>query len=139
MGASESGYSLSAATPTLPSAGGETKADRQRAYAYMRKHLLMFDSEVAATKRRLAYFAEQSSVDLTAVFVEEIQTWPTAFERFLQAVVKDEVELVILPSMLHFAVLGSPSRIKYYFERATGARVITLHGAVSHCPGEAAS
>jgi hypothetical protein len=123
----------------MPSGDGETKSDRQRAYAYMRKHLLMFDSEVSRTTERLTYFANESGFELAAVFVEEVETWPAAFERLVQAVIQDKVEVVLLPSMLHFAVLGVPKNIKGHFEAATGARVITALDVVSYEPGEATS
>ena len=79
---------------------GETKGERQRAYAYARKHLLMFDSEVNRTKERLAYFADTAGYELAATFIEEIDTWPAAFERLLHAVIRDKVETVILPQPL---------------------------------------
>lgn len=99
----------------------------------------MFESEVNRTKERLAYFAEASGYELAAVFLEEIETWPLAIERLIRAVIKDKVEVVILPSMLHFAVLGAPNEVKGYFESATGARVVTTLDAVSYSPGEAVS
>lgn len=105
----------------------------------MRKHLLMDELEVVNTKQRLAYFADQSGYELAAIFIEEIQTWPVAFERLLEAVIRDNVEVVILPSMLHFAVLGAPNNVKKYFESAAEARVVTAFDAVSDCPGEAVS
>ncbi|MEV4261345.1 hypothetical protein [Kribbella sp. NPDC049584] len=97
-----------------------------RAYAYLREHLLVCISEVNRTKERLAQFAADSGIELAGTFVEEDPRRPAAFERLLQAVTRDEVEVVLLPSLLHLAVLGSPGSIKGYFEAATGARVITM-------------
>lgn len=105
----------------------------------MRKHLLMFESEANRTRERLEYFANEAGYELAAVFIEEIQTWPAAFERLVHAVARDKVTIVILPSMLHFAVLGSPNNVKEYFEAATGAQVITTLDVVSYDPGEAVS
>jgi hypothetical protein len=136
---SGSGYSLFGSCSTTHSAAGETKVERQRAYAYLRKHLLMFESEVDRTKERLAYLANEADLELAAVFVEEVETWPAAFERFVQAIVQDKVEIVLLPSLLHFAVLGAPNDVKDYFEAATGARVVTPVDVVPYKPGEAAS
>ncbi|MEV8376429.1 hypothetical protein AB0P21_27045 [Kribbella sp. NPDC056861] len=118
---------------------GEPKAERQRAYAYLRKHLLMVDSELSRAEERLAYFAEATGLELAAVFVEDIETAPAAFERFIRAVVLDKVEVVLLPSLLHLAVLGAPTHIKDNFEAATGAKVLTTLDAVSYEPGEAVS
>jgi hypothetical protein len=103
-----------------------TNAERQRASAYLRRHLLMFESEVSSTRERLTYFAAASELDLAKIYIEEIATCPAAFERLVVDVIRDKVDVVILPSMLHFAVLGAPLRIKEYFEAATGAQVLTL-------------
>ena len=118
-----------------------TKVERQRAYAYMRRHLLMYDSELEQARERISYFAETAGYELAAVFVEEIDTWPVpvAFERLLQAIVLDKAEVVILPSMLHFLVLGTPQHIRQYFESATGAKVVCINDVVSQSPGEAVS
>jgi hypothetical protein len=115
------------------------KSERERAYAYARKHLLMFDSEVNRTREHLAYFANAAGYELAATFIEEIEAWPAAFERLIQAVIRDRVEVVILPSMLHFAVLGDPTNIKQHFEAATGARIIAISNAVSHTLGDTVS
>lgn len=98
---------------------------RPRAYAYIRKHLLMCESVLALERLRLESFAKSAGYDLAAVFVEDSGPSPVTFGRLMQAVIQDEVEYVILPSMLHFMVLGSPNNIKGYFEAATGARVMT--------------
>jgi hypothetical protein len=121
------------------SADGETTVERRRAYAYMRKHLLMFDSEVNRTKARLAYFADQADLELAAVFVEELETWPSAFERLVEAVILDKVEVVLLPNLWHFAVLGTPGEVKSHFEATSGARVVTVLDLMSYEPGEAMS
>lgn len=105
----------------------------------MRKHLLMFESEVSRAKERLTYFADTSGYELAAIFIEEIETSPAAFERLVQAVAQDKVEIVLLPSILHFAVLGDPNNIRQHFEAATGAHIITTLDLVSYEPGEATS
>jgi hypothetical protein len=103
------------------------QVERPRAYAYLREHLLVCTSEVNRTKERLTHFAATSNLELAATFVEEDQRQPAAFGRLLDAVIRDEVEVVLLPSILHLMALGSPRHIKDYFEAATGARVITMH------------
>lgn len=100
--------------------------ERQRAYGYLRAHLLICTSEVNRTKDSLTRFAKDSNLVLAAIFVEEHPRRPDAFERLLQAVLRDEVRVVLLPSFLHLAVLGSPRNVKGYFEAATGARIITM-------------
>jgi hypothetical protein len=104
---------------------GETKIELPRAYAYARKHLLMYQPVFALAKLHLESFAKVTGYDLAAVFVEEINSPNAAFGQLLNAVIQDEVEYVILPSMLHFMTIGSPNNTRKYFEAATGARVIT--------------
>ena len=101
--------------------------EQPRAYAYLRAHLLVCTTEVNLTKGRLTRFAATSGLELAATFVEEDPRRPAAFERLFQAVIRDEVEVVLLPSILHLMVLGSPAHIKGYIEAATGARVITIY------------
>ncbi|TDO29490.1 hypothetical protein EV643_14811 [Kribbella sp. VKM Ac-2527] len=86
----------------------------------------MCTSEVNRTKERLTRFAAASNLELAAIFVEEDTRSPAAFGRLLDAVIRDQVEVVLLPSMLHLIVLGDPGHIKDYFEAATGARVVTM-------------
>lgn len=85
----------------------------------------MHEPVFALEKMRLESFTKLAGYDLAAVFVEEIDSPLVAFGRLLQAVIQDQVEYVVIPSMLHFMTLGSPNNIKGYFEAATGARVIT--------------
>ncbi len=97
---------------------------RRRAYAYLCKPLLTFDSEVARIKEQLSSFARESELELAAVFVEEVHTAAVSFEQLVQAVIQDKGEVVLVPSLHHLVVLGSPNHIKDYFESATGAQVI---------------
>ncbi|MFD7158828.1 hypothetical protein ACFV9C_29805 [Kribbella sp. NPDC059898] len=113
-------------------------AERSRAYAYIRAELLVSTSEVNRTKERLSAFAKTSGLELAAVFVEGDPQRPLlAFERFFQAVMRDHVPVVLLPSLLHLMVLGAPGRIREHFEAATEARVVTLDHRVA-CPAREA-
>ena len=97
-----------------------------RAYAYLCEELLVCRSEVNRTKERLARLAASSNLELAAVFVGEDIRSSAAFGRLFEAVVRDHVRVVLVPSALHLMVLGSPRRIKEYFEAATGASVIAM-------------
>jgi hypothetical protein len=105
----------------------------------MRGHLLVVESELLDAKDRLTQIATESGYEVSAIFVEEITTWPAAFERLIHALIRDKVEVVILPSIAHFAVLGPPTMIKEHFEAATLARVVCVTDLVSQSPGEAVS
>jgi hypothetical protein len=140
--ASESGYPLSGSDSTTASAVGGKKAHDAglpRALGYLRKHLLMTETEVRYAEERLAYFARVEGFQLDKVYVEEVETWPAAFEALVEAAVSDELSAVLLPSMLHFAVLGPPANIKQHFEHLTRTRVLAVSELVSYRPGEAAS
>lgn len=100
--------------------------DVPRAYAYLCEELLVCRSEVNRTKERLAQFAASSNVELAAVFVGQDIRSSAAFGRLFEAVVRDQVRVVLVPSTLHLMVLGSPRHIKEYFEAATGAKVIAV-------------
>ncbi|TDW21619.1 hypothetical protein [Kribbella kalugense] len=113
--------------------------DHPLAYAYLCAYLLPCASEVNRTKERLNAFAAASGLELAATFVEDDARRPLAFERFFRAVVRDQVEVVLLPSLLHVMVLGSPGRIREYFEAATEARIVIIDQDVTNLVGEAIS
>ncbi|MGW6200757.1 hypothetical protein ACWF0M_31740 [Kribbella sp. NPDC055110] len=105
----------------------------------MHANLLICTSEVNRAKERLNAFAKASGFELAGIFVEEDPRRPDAFGRLLDAVMRDQVKVVLLPSLLHLMVLGSPGRIQEYFEAATEARIITLDHAMTDHVGEAMS
>lgn len=109
-------------TPT----GRHKQVELPRAYAYLCEDLLVCRSEVNRTKERLARFAASSNLELAAVFVGQDTRSTAGFGRLFEAVVRDEVKVVLVPSVLHLMVLGSPRRIREYFEAATEARVMTM-------------
>lgn len=94
---------------------------------YLRKHLLMTEDELDDIRERLAYFAREEGFAMGTVYVEEIETSPAAFEALVNAANSYEISAVVLPSMLHFAVLGAPASIKEHFEHLTGARVMVAN------------
>ncbi|MEV8376189.1 hypothetical protein AB0P21_25840 [Kribbella sp. NPDC056861] len=102
----------------------EAGPDLPRALGYLRKHLLMTESELSEAEGRLAHFAQVRGFRLQQIYVEELETWPAAFEALIEAAGTDGLSAVLLPSMLHFAVLGPPAEIKQYFEQLTGTRVL---------------
>ena len=109
------------------------------ALGYARKHLLVVESEVCRTRERLASFAQVAGLRLGGVYVEEVQTWPTAFEELIEAALNEKPRVLLVPSLIHLAVLGAPTRIKSHVERLTGARVLAASDVVSYLTGAAAS
>lgn len=97
-----------------------------RAYAYVCGPLLVCQPQITRTRERLTTYAAEAGLELAATFIEEDWHGLAAFERLFQATIRDQVEVILLPSMLHFMVLGSPRSIRSSFEAVTGARVITM-------------
>lgn len=97
-----------------------------RAYAYVCGPLLICQPQLIRTRERLTTYAAEAGLELAAVLVEEDWLCLSAFERLFQATIRDQVEVILLPSLLHFAVLGSPRSIKASFEAVTGARIVTM-------------
>jgi hypothetical protein len=113
--------------PALARRGVVTDYTRPLLLGYVRKHLLMTDGELDDTRERLKHFAQVEGFAMGTVFVEEIETSPAAFEALVEAVSRYEVTAVVVPSMLHFAVISAPAAIRDYFERATGVRVMVAN------------
>ena len=93
---------------------------------YVRRDLLVVDSQVTELERQMAVFAQAEGFTMGHTYVEKCDSWPAAFEALIESVNRDEVAAVVLPSLLHFALRDSPSHIKETFESATGARVLVL-------------
>lgn len=93
---------------------------------YVRRDLLVTDGQVNQLEREMERFAQLEGFSMGFTYVEKPQTWPSAFEALVESVNRYDVTAVVLPSLLHFAVLGASHDIKDMFERATGARVLAL-------------
>ena len=93
---------------------------------YVRRDLLVTDGQVSQVEREMAQFAQKEGFSMGFTYVEKPGTWPAAFEALIESVNRYEVTAVVLPSLLHFAVLGANHDIRDIFERATGARVLVL-------------
>ncbi|NEA32017.1 hypothetical protein [Streptomyces sp. SID13031] len=107
-----------------------TDADRTKplVLGYIRQHLLMTEDELVGVKARLVDYAFAEGFTMGTVFIEQRESTPAAFEALVQAISQDQASAVVLPSMLHFAVLGAPLAVKLTFERATGAQVFVAAG-----------
>ena len=93
---------------------------------YVRRDLLVTDGQVNQLEREMARFAQTEGFSMGFTHIEKPGTWPAAFEALVESVNRYDVTAVVLPSLLHFAVLGASHDIKDLFERATGARVLAL-------------
>ncbi|WP_343972741.1 hypothetical protein [Kribbella koreensis] len=94
---------------------------------YIRRELIATAGDVQKIERQMSSFAEAEGFSMGFVFVDEPAIWPAVFEVMTDAVRRHNITAVVLPSPLHFAVLGASNDIKGTFERATGARVLLLN------------
>lgn len=94
------------------------------AVGYIQAHLLMTEIEIAETKERIADCAAQSEYQLRQVYVEQANSVPTAFRELIEAIARESVAAVVVPSALHLVALGIPAAIAHHLERITGARLL---------------
>jgi hypothetical protein len=112
---------------TCQSAGHELDEgdlSRPLLLGYIRRELVATDAEVHKLERQMSIFAQAEGFWLGGIFVDEPTVWPAGFEVLTDAVCRHNATAVVLPSLLHFAVLGAGNDIRGTFERATGARVL---------------
>lgn len=96
---------------------------------YLHRGLMVTEDQVEAGKQELAMFAWAEGFSMGVIFVEHAGIWPAAFEALIEAVNRQRVTAVALPSLFHFATFGVPTDIRDSFERATGARVLVVRPA----------
>ncbi len=85
---------------------------RHLQFGYLRLHLLMTETELTDTKERLHYFAQCEGYSLGTVFVEQDHTVPAGFEALIAAVKHYDARAVVVPSLQHLAVLGTPPALR---------------------------
>ncbi len=97
---------------------------RHLQFGYLRLHLLMTETELTDTKERLHYFAQCEGYSLGTVFVEQDHTVPAGFEALIAAVKHYDARAVVVPSLQHLAVLGTPPALRAYVQSVTGVPVL---------------
>jgi hypothetical protein len=127
------GHALETSGRSFPSLAGRSGSacdnedfTRPLLLGYVRRDLLVTDDQVDQLEREMAKFAQAEGFSMGFTYIEKAGTWPAAFDALMQSVNRYEITAVVLPSLLHFAVLDAPHDIKDMFERATGARVVVL-------------
>jgi len=93
---------------------------------YVRRDLLVTGGQVGELERQMAKFAQKEGFSMGFTYVARPGTRPVAFEALFESVKRYEATAVVLPSLLHFAVLGASCDVRDSFEQATGARVLVL-------------
>jgi hypothetical protein len=91
---------------------------------YVQRQLLVTDEQVEGVKRLFATFARVEGYSMGLTYVEHPGGWPEGFEGLIDVILRYQVTAVVLPSLLHFAVLDASVDFRRHFESATGARVL---------------
>ncbi len=71
-------------------------------------------------------FADANGFLLRDTYVEEAAGVPLAFGALVESLSSSGGDAVVLPGLLHLAVLGPRHDMKMLFERATGVRVLVM-------------
>jgi hypothetical protein len=98
--------------------------DKPAAVGYVNASLLITDSELERVRVEVARFASDWGYGLTYIHVEDRGSSPDAFNGLVQQVTALDIATVLIPSLLHFAGLGSPVEVKNRLEHVIGGRVI---------------
>ncbi|MFK4083653.1 hypothetical protein ACI2LF_06060 [Kribbella sp. NPDC020789] len=98
--------------------------DQPAAVAYVNASILITASELERVRNDVARFASEWGYALAYVHVEESATSPDAFTGLVQHVTALDITTVIVPSLHHFAAIGSPVEVKNRLEHLIGGRVI---------------
>ncbi|MFI6829427.1 hypothetical protein ACIBG5_20215 [Kribbella sp. NPDC050241] len=98
--------------------------DKPAAVAYANASLLMTHSELERVRMDVSRFASEWGYALACVHVEEPATSPDAFNGLVQQVTALDITTVLVPSLHHFAGIGSPVEVKNRLEHLIGGRVI---------------
>ncbi|MEV0291136.1 hypothetical protein AB0H36_43995 [Kribbella sp. NPDC050820] len=93
---------------------------------YLRRDLLVVESQVGELKRDMAVYSEAEGFTMGHIYVERTDSWLAAFGALTDSIDRYDVTAVVLPSLLHFTGLGMSTDVRDSFECATGARVLVL-------------
>ncbi|MEU4288989.1 hypothetical protein AB0E63_12270 [Kribbella sp. NPDC026596] len=100
--------------------------DKPAAVAYVNASLLITGSELERVRMDVARFASDWGYALAYIHVEDQASTPDAFNGMVQQVTALDITTVLVPSLLHFAGLGSPVEVKNRLEHLIGGRVIPI-------------
>ena len=94
------------------------------ALGYLRVHILMTDVELEDAETRIRRAAAKNGYHLAAIFHEQPHLAPSAFAALIAAVDRKQAAAVIVPGLIHLAVLGLPTQVVVYLESVTDVRVV---------------
>jgi hypothetical protein len=99
-------------------------------YGYMRiVGDTAIDDEVARIQTELAAYARREGFTLDEVFAEKVSRSEPAFDCLIDALKRNDVRDIIVPSLWHFARLpGLQDAMRQHIEQETGARIWVVQG-----------
>ena len=106
--------------------GVDEKCAKPVLLGYICRGLLASDQEVDDAESAMAYFAAAYGFSLRHTYVEKPASAPLAFGALVESLSASGGDGVVLPGLLHLAVLGPRHDMKMLFERATGVRVLVM-------------
>lgn len=87
------------------------------------------DAEVVQIQHELAEYANREGFALDQVFTEAIGRSDAAFTGMIDALRRNDIKDIIVPSLWHFASLpGLQDAMRLHIERETGARIWVAQG-----------
>ncbi|MFD7158317.1 hypothetical protein ACFV9C_27220 [Kribbella sp. NPDC059898] len=107
---------------------GEVDQTKPLLLGYVRKHFLMTPTALGQVKAELVAFAHREGFTLHAIFVDQIETAPAAFQALMDTAVRLEAAAVVVPSLTHLSEAAATTGMKEHVEHYTNARVLVAGG-----------
>jgi hypothetical protein len=85
---------------------------RQLVFGYILEHFMMTAGEQAQARQNLVDYATANNFDLTATYMEKVETVPAKFRELLAEADARQVQHLVIPGLLHLAALGSPVGVR---------------------------
>jgi hypothetical protein len=87
------------------------------------------DAEIVRIQCELAEYASREGFALDQVFTETVGRSDPAFTGMIDALKRNDIKDIIVPSLWHFASLpGLQDAMRLHIERETGARIWVAQG-----------
>lgn len=93
---------------------------------YICRGLLTSDAEVDDAELAMVDFAHANGFLLAHTYVEEAAGTPVALGALVDVLSTSGGDAVVLPGLMHLAILGPRHDMKMLFERATGVQVLVM-------------
>jgi len=105
---------------------GTAVSGRGLLHCYFREHFLMTAREKADVIAKLVTFAHCAGFQLGKIFMERIDSVPTAYQSLVETAAASEVSAVLLPSLEHLAGIGDPDAVACQLRSSAQVEVLVL-------------